>query len=162
MLTSHLLRSFLDCCVTGRRRTVPRKSCTSTKSKISSRLWTPESSPKFRNPFSTNWPNLSLVHISRYVDHYTALTAAFVSLCVDVLFVYRSPSVPSISGTTNISAISSAIMWKPSSRSCSLLCTKTPRDIGIGRSLHLLSSYITRRLSDPRTTELSTAWCTTL
>lgn len=47
-------RSFWDCCDTGPKSTVPKKSCSSMRSRTYSRLWTPQNSPKFRSRCSIN------------------------------------------------------------------------------------------------------------
>lgn len=121
------VRSYLGFFDIGRKSTVPKKSCTSTKLKISSKSWTRQSSQRCKSRFSTNSQSLLLVLISRYVAVCTSLPR----LHTDSQKRWRS--VLFTSGTTSTFAISSATMWRLFFQSCLLLSTRIQRVTGIGK-----------------------------
>ncbi len=103
-------RSSSVSCGIGPRSTAPRRSCFSTRSKTSLRLWTRPNLRRSRSLFSTSSPN-----------PWRVLTS-------------RSPKGRSTSGTTSTSATWSAIMSKSSCPSCLPRSTRTPRVTGTGLS----------------------------
>jgi serine/threonine-protein phosphatase 2A regulatory subunit B' len=104
-------RSSLAYYAIGQRPIAPKRSCSLTRSRTSSKSWILPSSQRYRNHCSTNLPSLSQALISRSRKE----------LCT--------------SGTTSTSATWSATTLKRFCPSCSRPCTRTRRGIGIGEHL---------------------------